>query len=59
MRIIRAEPPDFLLPIGITSSDYNAMEIWRDMYNEKLTEAAAEAGGIGLADFICDQLTRH
>ena len=39
--------------------DDNAMEIWRDMYNEKLTEAAAEAGGIGLADFIYDQLTRH
>ena len=38
--------------------DDNAMEIWRDMYNEKLTAAAAEAGGIGLADFIYDQLTR-
>ena len=39
--------------------DDNAMDIWRDMYNEKLTEAAAQAGGVGLADFIYDQLTRH
>ncbi len=38
--------------------DDNAMDIWRDMYNEKMTQAAAQAGGIGLADFIYDQLTR-
>ena len=30
----------------------NAMEIYRDMYNEELTKQAAEGGGIGLADFI-------
>ncbi|MBR3745626.1 MAG: rod-binding protein [Selenomonadaceae bacterium] len=35
----------------------NAMEIYRDMYNEELTKAAAEGGGIGLADFIYRQLT--
>ncbi|MBR0061346.1 MAG: rod-binding protein, partial [Selenomonadaceae bacterium] len=32
--------------------DDNAMEIYRDMYNEELTKVAAEGGGIGLADFI-------
>ena len=37
--------------------DDNAMEIYRDMYNEELTKAAAEGGGIGLADFIYRQLT--
>lgn len=35
----------------------NAMEIYRDMYNEELTKAVAEGGGIGLADFIYRQLT--
>ena len=35
----------------------NAMEIYRDMYNEELTKVAAEGGGIGLADFIYRQLT--
>ena len=35
----------------------NAMEIYRDMYNEELTKAAAEGGGIGLGDFIYRQLT--
>ena len=35
----------------------NAMEIYRDMYNEEITKAAAEGGGIGLADFIYRQLT--
>lgn len=38
--------------------DDNAMDIWRDMYNEKLADQAAAAGGFGLADFIYDQLTR-
>lgn len=38
--------------------DDNAMDIYRDMYNEELTKAAAEAGGIGLADFIYKQLTQ-
>lgn len=37
--------------------DSNAMEIYRDMYNEELTKKAAEGGGIGLADFIYRQLT--
>ena len=37
--------------------DGNAMEIYRDMYNEELTKKAAEGGGIGLADFIYRQLT--
>lgn len=37
--------------------DDNAMEIYRDMYNEEITKKAAEAGGIGLADFIYKQLT--
>ena len=37
--------------------DDNAMEIYRDMYNEELTKKAAEGGGIGLADFIYRQLT--
>ena len=36
----------------------NAMEIYRDMYNEEITKKAAEAGGIGLADFIYKQLTK-
>lgn len=35
----------------------NAMEIYRDMYNEELTKKAAEGGGIGLADYIYRQLT--
>ena len=38
--------------------DDNAMEIYRDMYNEELTKVAAEGGGIGLADFIYKQLTK-
>ena len=37
--------------------DDNAMDIYRDMYNEELTKVAAEGGGIGLADFIYRQLT--
>lgn len=38
--------------------DDNAMEIYRDMYNEELTKQMAEGGGIGLANFIYEQLTR-
>ncbi len=38
--------------------DDNAMDIYRDMYNEELTKVAAEGGGIGLADFIYKQLTQ-
>ncbi|MCR5834720.1 MAG: rod-binding protein [Selenomonadaceae bacterium] len=36
--------------------DNNAMSIYRDMYHEELTKKMAEAGGIGLADFIYKQL---
>lgn len=36
----------------------NAMDIYRDMYNEELTKKAAEGGGIGLSDFIYNQLTK-
>lgn len=36
----------------------NAMDIYRDMYNEEITKKAAEGGGIGLADFIYEQLTK-
>ena len=39
--------------------DSNAMDIYRDMYNEELTKKAAEGGGIGLADFIYGQLTKN
>lgn len=37
--------------------DDNAMEIWRDMYNEELTKSMAQSGGIGLQDLIYKQLT--
>ena len=37
----------------------NAMDIYRDMYNEEITKKAAEGGGIGLADFIYKQLTKN
>ena len=40
-----------------TKGNDNAMEIYRDMYNEELTKKMAEGGGIGLADFIYRQLT--
>ncbi len=36
----------------------NAMDIYRDMYNDELTKQMAENGGIGLADFIYNQLTK-
>lgn len=45
------------VPKGGMFKDDNAMEIYRDMYNEELTKKAAEGGGIGLADFIYRQLT--
>ena len=38
--------------------DDDAMEIYRDMYHDELTKQMAMDGGIGLADFIYDQLTR-
>ena len=36
--------------------DDNAMDIYRDMYHEELTKQMAMGGGIGLADFIYNQL---
>ena len=36
--------------------DDNAMEIYQDMYQNELTKEMAKAGGIGLADFIYQQL---
>ena len=36
--------------------DDNAMDIYRDMYHEELTKQMAHNGGIGLADFIYNQL---
>lgn len=39
--------------------DDNAMEIWRDMYHEELTKNMAMNGGIGLQDYIYQQLTQN
>ena len=38
--------------------DDNAMEIYQDMYHEELTKEMAKGGGIGLADFIYQQLSK-
>ena len=38
--------------------DDNAMEIWRDMYNEELTKNMAINGGVGLQNYIYQQLTQ-
>ena len=38
--------------------DDNAMDIWRDMYNEELTKKMAMDGGIGLQNYIYQQLTQ-
>lgn len=38
--------------------DDNAMDIYRDMYHDELTKQMAADGGIGLADFIYQQLTK-
>ncbi len=38
--------------------DDNTMDIWRDMYHEELTKQIAQDGGIGLANYIYEQLTR-
>ena len=38
--------------------DDNTMEIWRDMYNEELTKKIAMDGGIGLQNYIYQQLTQ-
>lgn len=45
------------VPKNTLFGDDNAMEIYRDMYNDELTKKIAEAGGIGLADYIYRQLT--
>jgi len=45
------------VPKNTLFGDDNAMEIYRDMYNDEITKKAAEAGGIGLADYIYRQLT--
>ena len=45
------------VPKNTLFGDDNAMEIYRDMYNDELTKKVAEAGGIGLADYIYRQLT--
>lgn len=39
--------------------DDNSMEIYRDMYHEELTKQMAMNGGIGLADFIYNQLSQE
>ena len=39
--------------------DDNAMDIWRDMYHEELTKNIAMNGGIGLQDYIYQQLTNY
>ena len=38
--------------------DDNAMDIWRDMYHEELTKNMAMHGGIGLQEYIYQQLTQ-
>ena len=38
--------------------DDNAMDIWRDMYHEELTKKMAINGGIGLQEYIYQQLTQ-
>ena len=47
------------VPKGGLFKESNAMNIYRDMYNEELTKKAAEGGGIGLSDFIYNQLTKN
>lgn len=46
------------VPKDTLFGDDNAMEIYRDMYHEELTKQIAEDGGIGLADFIYQQMTK-
>ncbi len=38
--------------------DDNAMDIYRDMYHEELTKKMAMDGGIGLSEYIYQQLTQ-
>ena len=46
------------VPKDTLFGDDNAMEIYRDMYHEELTKQMAMDGGIGLADFIYQQLSQ-
>ena len=46
------------VPKDTLFGDDNAMDIWRDMYHEELTKQMAIDGGIGLQDFIYQQLTQ-
>lgn len=46
------------VPKDTLFGDDNAMDIYRDMYHEELTKQMAMDGGIGLADYIYEQLTR-
>ena len=46
------------VPKDTLFGDDNAMDIYRDMYHEELTKQMAKEGGIGLADFIYEQMTR-
>ena len=46
------------VPKNTLFGDDNAMEIYRDMYHEELTKQMAMDGGIGLADFIYQQLSQ-
>ena len=46
------------VPKDTLFGDDNAMDIYRDMYHEELTTQIAEEGGIGLADFIYEQMTK-
>ena len=46
------------VPKDTLFGESNAMDIYRDMYNEEITKRAAEGGGIGLADYIYKQLTQ-
>mgnify|MGYP003571316794 CR=1 FL=1 len=46
------------VPKDTLFGDDNAMDIYRDMYHEELTKQMAEDGGIGLANFIYEQMTK-
>ena len=46
------------VPKDTLFGDDNAMEIYRNMYHEELTKQMAMDGGIGLADFIYQQLSQ-
>ena len=46
------------IPKDTLFGDDDAMDIYRDMYHDELTKKMAMDGGIGLADFIYQQLTK-